>query len=223
MDRCRTQRSLARSSMQTLGSPPFEPLLRTGGAERLRSRAYEAGRRDLYGVALLRFSEDSAGATEGGSPSQSQTGAGDYARPWAGWESTGPQYLESPSRPSQVSISPTRYRDPESPASVEFGHHIYPTEKRLCLPRCRNGLVQSTSTLASTLEQSGDGFLSGGVRGGCCHLWSAGNFQHRPRSTVHLTRVCERGTQQGHPVQHGRTGEGPRQHFCRTSMEVCKI
>jgi len=109
MDRCRTQRSPACRSMQTLGAPPFELLLRAGGAECLRACAYEAGRRDLHGVALLRFPEDYAGTTEREAPSQPQTGAGDYAETWAGWESTGPLYLKGPFRPSQVSVSPTRY------------------------------------------------------------------------------------------------------------------
>ena len=112
---------------------------------------------------------------------------------------------------------------PQSPASVEFIRHIYPTEKRLCLSRRCNGLVQSTSSFASTLEQSGHSFLSRSVRGGHCHLRPAEYFQHRPRSTVHLTRVCECGTQQGHPIQHGRERESPRQYFCRTFVAIGKI
>lgn len=223
MDRYKTQRSSANSSMQTLGAPSFELLLRGDGAKCLRACAYETDRRDLHAVALLRIPKDYAGATEGGAPSQPQTGTEDYAGTWAGWKSTGPQYFKSSSRASQVSISPTRSRDPKSSASVEFGHHIYPIEKWLCLPRSRNGLVQSTGACASTLKQSGDKFLSRGIRGGHCYLWSAKHFQHRPRSAVHLARVCECSAQQRHPVQHGWTRESSRQHFCRTSMEVVKI
>ena len=223
MDRYRTQRSLACGSMQTHGTPALESLLRAGGAERLRPRTHGAGRRDLHGMAFLRFPANSAGTTEGREPNQSQMSAGDYAGTRTRWESTRPQYLKGSSRPSQVSVSPPRSRDPKSPASVEFRHHIYPTEKQLCLSRRCNGLVQSTSSFASTLEQSGHSFLSRSVRGGHCHLRPAEYFQHRPRSTVHLTRVCECGTQQGHPIQHGRERESPRQYFCRTFVAIGKI
>lgn len=223
MDKYHSQRSLACSSMQTPWAPSFELLLRAGGAECLRSCPHESSRRDLHRVAFLRFPKDYAGVAKRRTPNQSQTDTGDYAEPWTGWESTGSQHLKGPSRPSQVSISSTRSRDLSSPASMELGHHVYPIEKRLCLPRCRNRLVQSTGTLPSSLEQSGDSFLSGGIRGGHSHLWTAGYFQYRPRSAVHLSRVCECGSQQGHPVQHGRTRKSPRQYFRRASMEVGKI
>jgi len=191
MDRYCPQRPSYCGSMPTPGTPSFQLLLRANKAERLRACAYEAGRRDLHGVAVLWFAEDYAGTTKGGIPSQPQTGTRDYARPWTGWESTRPKYFQSPSRSSQVSVPPTWSRDHKSSASVEFGHHVYPIAERLCLPRCRNGLVQSVSSFAPTLEQPGDSFLFRGVRGGHCHLWPAENFQHRSRSTIYLQGVCE--------------------------------
>lgn len=65
MDKRRSQRPLDRSSMQAHRAPPFELLLRTNHSEPLRSLAHETSRRDLHGVALLRLSEDFAGASEG--------------------------------------------------------------------------------------------------------------------------------------------------------------
>lgn len=85
--------------------------------------------------------------------------------------------------------------------SMEFGYHVYRTQKRLCLSRCCDRLVQSISTLVPSLEQLGDCFLFGSLRGGNCHLWSTG---YRPGCTVYLARIYRSDTQQRHSIQHGR-------------------
>jgi len=223
MDRCLTQRSLNCRSMQVVGTLSFELLLRSSHAEYLRSYADAPSRRDLYKMAFLWLSENSRGAKEGRIRNQPQADSGNYAKTWTGWESTRSQYFKGSSRASQISLSSTRHQDSWSPGSMEHGYHIHQTENWLCLSCCRYGLVQSTSALVSGLKQFRNGLLLGSLRGSNYQLWSAGYFQYRSGSTVHLARICKCSTQQGHIVQYGWPRASARQYFCRTPMEIGKI
>jgi hypothetical protein len=223
MGRRFTQRPLYCRSMQTDGTFSFELLLRASRAERLRSHAHESGRRDLYEMAFLWFKENSRSNAEGRTRNKSQTDSGNYAEPWTCWESTRTQYFEGPSSAPQIPVPLTECRDLRPFGSMEFGHHVHPTLKRLCLSLCRDRLVHSISTLIPSLEQLEDSFLFGNIRGGKCYLWSTGYFQYRPGSTVYLSRICRSGTQQRHSIQHGWPRSSARQYFYRTSMEIGKI
>lgn len=223
MDQRCTQRSLDCRSVQAPGTPSFELLLRACNAERLRPYAYEAGRRDLHRVALLRLSKNHARATARRMRCQPKTDPKSYERAWSSREPTRSQYLKSPSGAHQVSVSLAQHRDHQALASVEYRHHVHPVAQRLCLSRCRNGLVQSVGSLSSPFEQLGDSFLLRGVRRSHQRPWSTRDFQYRPGSTVHLPGVCRCNTQQGHFLQHGRSRSGTRQYFCRAPMEIGKI
>ena len=223
MGKSRTHRSLHRDSMQFDGTPSVELLLPANRAQCLRSYAHEARRRDLYRVALLWLTEDSPGVKKEGARGQSETDPRDYARTWFGWKTTRAQHFKITSRASKIPVPSTRYRDSRAPGSLELGHHVHPIEKRLCLSCCRDGLVQSASSLTSGLKQPGDGLLFRSLRRGDCPLRSARYFQYRSGSSVHLARIYRGGTQQGHPIQYGWSRKGARQHFCRASMEISKI
>lgn len=223
MDQCCTQQSLDYRSVQAPGAPSLELLLRACNAGRLRPHAYETSRRDLHSVALLRLSKDHARATARRVRCQPKTDPEGYERTWASREPTRSQHLKSPSGAHQVPVSLAQHRDHQALAGVEYRHHVHPVAQRLCLSRRCDGLVQSAGALSSPLEQLGNGFLPGGVRRSHQCLWSAGNFQHRSGSTVHLPGVCRCDTQQRHSLQHGRSRSGTRQYFCRAPMEIGKI
>lgn len=217
------QRPLNCRSMQAAGAPSFKLLLRTAQAESLRSHAHATSRRDLYKMALLWISKDSASATERRPRNQSQTNSRNYAKTRARWKSAWAQYIKGSPRASQISLPFAWNRDSQPPGSMELGHNIHSVEKWLCLSRCCYRLVQSTGAFTPSLKQSRDGLLLGSVRGSNCHLWTTRHFQYRPGSTVHVGRICECGAQQGYSIQYGWPRTSSRQYFCRTPLEISKI
>lgn len=198
-------------------------LLQAGLANRLRSANHESCGRDLYGKTFLRLSKDHTQASKRGTQHQSQTDSKDHAGARALRKSTRPQHFKISSGACQIPISAKKLGDLWSLTGLEHRYHVYSSRKRVCLPSCCNGLVQSAGALAPAIEQLGNGFLLGSIRRGDYYLRPAGDLQYRSRSAVHLRRICECGARQKYSVQHGRKREGARQHFCRAPLEVGKV
>lgn len=210
-------------SVQTHGAVSIKLLLQAGATNRLRTVAHESDRRDLYGKALLWFSENYPDSSKGRTQRQSQTNSKDHARLGALWEQTRPQYLETPSTTCQISVSSPKLYNLRPITGLEHRYHVHPSTKWFCLPGCCNRLVQSAGALAPLIKQSRNSVLLGSLRRGDCQLWEARNLQHRSRGTVHIGRVRECSAWQKYSLQHGWQRKGSRQYFRRKTLEVCKI
>lgn len=211
------------SSVQTHGAVSIKLLLQASATNRLRFVAHEPSGRDLYGKTFLWFPKDYPGPSKGRAQCESQTNSKDHARLRALREPTRPKYLKTPSTTCQISVSSPRLCNLRPITGLEYRYHIHPSEKRLCLSGCCNGLVQSTGTVTSSIKQPRNSILFGSFRRGDYKLWEAGNFQYRSRSTIHIGGVRECSAWQKYSVQHGWQGKGSRQCFRRKALEVCKI
>jgi len=211
------------SSVQTRGAIPIKLLLRAGATNRLRFVAHEPSGRDLYGKTFLWFAKDYPCPSKRRTQCESQTNSKDHARIRALREPARSQHLKTPSTTCQISVSSQRLCNLRPITGLEHRYHIHPSEKRLCVSGCCNGLVQSTGTVTSSIKQPRNSILLGSLRGGDCNLWEAGNFQYRSRSTIHIRRVRESSASQKHSVQHGWQRKSTRQCFRRKALEVCEI
>ena len=223
MDKRGSCQSVNSGSVQAHRSPSLQLLLRAQRIESIHSDADEACRRNLHRLSLLRISQNYTRSSEGRSQCESQENSGSHEGTWSRRAATRSQYLEKPTRTPQVPISPARTRNHQTPAGMEFGHHIYQTSSRICVSCGGHGLVQSACSLTSAVKQSGQQLLCGSLRRGHRKLRSPRNFQHRPGSTIFLSGICGCCAAKRDPIQHGWSGESSRQCICRTSMENCKI
>jgi len=139
------------SSVQTHGAVSIKLLLRAGATNRLRFIAHEPSGRDLYGKTFLWFSKDDQGPSTGRTQCESETNSKDHARIRALREPARPQHLKTPSTTCQISVSSPRFCNLRPITGLEHRYHIHPSEKRLCLPSCCNGLVLS-HRLSNSLE-----------------------------------------------------------------------
>lgn len=223
MDSRLTKPTFDHSSVQTNRAVSIELLLQAGTTIRLRSLAHESSGRDLYGKALLRFSENYPDSSKRRTQRESQTHSEDHAKPGTLRKSARPQYLEASSRARQIPISSPRVFNFRPITGLEYRYHVHSPKKRLCLSGCGNRLVQSAGTLAPLIKQPGSSVLFGSLRRGNCELWEARNLQYRSRGTIHVGRICERSAWQKYSLQHGWQRKGSRQYFCRTTVEISKI
>lgn len=223
MDRRGSQQSIDRNPVPTHRVASIELLLRTVITECLRPDAHEAGRRDLHRKTLLWFSKDHAQVTTRGTQHQPEKNPRSYAEVGPGGESTRPQYLEEPPGASQIPISPTRSQDQLPPTGVEHRYYVHSIAGRVCISCSSDRLVQSACIVIPAFEQLRYPLLPGGIRRSDQCLWPTRDLQHRPRSAVYLTGICECSGWKRNSLQYGWSRASPRQHFCRTSMEIREI
>ena len=223
MDSRLTKRAFDSGSMQTHWVTSIELLLRAGTANRVRPADPESSGRDLYGKTLLWFSEDHTQASKRRAQRQSQTDPKNDEKTRTLWQPTGSQYLKSPPKTHQISISSTGYHNFWPSTSLEYRYHVHPITRRFCLYRSRNRLVQSARAFEPPVEQSRNGILLRSVRVGNTVLWATGNLQHRSRSAIYIRRICECCNRKKYSSQHGWQRKSTRQYFCRTPLEVSKI
>lgn len=223
MDRSEPQQAVGYSAMQAPRDTSIELLLRTGGAEYIRLVTHEAHRRNIHGKTFLRLSTDYARVEEGRTRCESQASSRGHEATRVSWKPTRSKHLEEPSAAPQIPIPSVWSGNPQTSPRVEHRHYIHSIAEWLRVPRGSNRLVQSPGACAPPLKQLRNSLLPRGVRGSNQDLRPARHFQYGPRGTVHLTGICERGARKKHPFQYGWSRASPRQHLCRTAMEICKI
>lgn len=223
MHRRQLQQSFNYSAMRVDRARTLKLLLRRENTSKLRPFSDETCRRGLHGMALLWFSQNYAGAEKGRAYSQPEAYPEKHAISWIGRSTARPKYLENPPAAQNISLSSERGKCFQTLASLEHRHHLYSFAGRLCISRCSDGLVQSICTFSSSFEQPRNKFLFGSSRRGSGRIWLSGNFQHRPRSTVHITRVCQCDTEEWNSLQHGRQRKSVRQYFCGAPLEIGEV
>ena len=223
MDRRKEQGSLDCCPVRIDRAIPTKLLLREDSSDNVRSHAHETRRRNLYSETILRISSDYRRSEEGRLQRKPQEDSRGYERSRVGREPARPQHVEEPSRTPQVSLSSKGSSHHEALAGVEYGYHIHPITGWVCVPRGCDRLVQSVSSIEPTLEQYGEQFLRGGLRGGRGDIRLSRDLQHRPGSAIFLSGFCKCHSRKGNTVQHGRKGEGLGQHLYRTSMEIREV
>lgn len=223
MDRIRTSRSLRSHPVRADWTTPSILLLQAGHSERQRPISQTARRRDLYGMAILWISENSRRASSRRTPGQSEESPKHYAGIGISWMRTWAQYISESTRAPKISVSSERFKNPTSRAGVEHGYHLHSSTRRLCLSDGCNRLVQSAGIGTLSVKQPGGVVLSRGSGAGPREVWSAGDFQHGPGSTIHEHCICECSSESWNPVEHGRTRTSSRQHLCREAVEIAQI
>ena len=105
---------------------------------------------------------------------------------------------------------------------LEFGHHLRADEARVHVPDGGDRLVQPVRVVVAAVEHTGGRVLSGGAGRGVVAR-QAGDFQHRPRVTVHVAgvhRPVGGGWGRGEP---GRAGACVGQRVRGASLEEREI
>ena len=120
MDSSLTKSTFDHDSVQTSGVVSIKLLLQAGTTDRVRSVAHESSGRDLYGKALLWFSENGSDPSKRGAQRESQTNSKDHARAGTLWEPTRPQYLQTSSKTGKISLSSQRVCNLGTISSLEY-------------------------------------------------------------------------------------------------------
>jgi hypothetical protein len=210
-------------SMQTLGCSTLKLLLQERAHQSDRVTTDATCRRDLYSTAFFRIAQDHAGTEKRRAQSQSQTRPEDYAAVRAKQQPARTQHFKIASRTYQVPL-PAWWRSSVSTSrSLEHRHHIYPPAQWVCIPRCRDRLVQPPGPLLSTLEQPGNKLLPRSLRRGHRTLRTTSNLQYRSRSAIYLKRVRASSSWSKYSLQHGWAWACARQCVCGTAMEVGQV
>lgn len=223
MDRKRSSRSFDQGAMCTHRIAQSQLLLSSCSGRCDQSRAHETHRRDLYRTTLQWLQGDRSEIAQGRIPGQPQTNPRTHAKAWIGWDSARAKHIQEPSRTSQIPLSFAWPFDSATFGRVEYGHHVYPPARRLCLPCSSHRLVQPPGSCISPLKQSGRRILLGRLRRSCRVLWKASDFQYRSRRAVFFAAICQCHIEQRDPIQHGWAWASSRQHLCGAPMEVGKI
>lgn len=223
MDRNRSQRAVYWRTMPTYWPLSLELLLYSSAAESIRPTADETGRRDLYRASLLWFSTYSERTLEGGASDQSEAGPGDYAEIGASWHFARPPHIEKSPGAPQISLPIAGALDCQANAGMELRYHLYSITRGVCVPHCRNRLVQPLRCFSPALKQPGEHLLHRGRRRGHRTLWAARDLQHRSRGAIFCRRICAGYSGQRDSAKYGRPGKSSRQYIRREALEVSEI
>jgi len=223
MDRDRSSPVFRSGSMHSTGIVPSFVLLQSSPTERRRAVFSAPYRRALHGTSVLWISENSSRARSRRLSGQSQEGADNHARAWAGWMPARSQHLSQSAGASEVSVPFKGAADCKTWPGVEHGYHLYPFARRICIPDSSHRLVQSPGIGKPSFKQLGWLVLPRSSGASIREIRPARDFQHGSRGTVHVCRICERGAESWNSIQHGWARTSSRQYFCRATMEVAEV
>ena len=208
--------------MRAFGSEPIDVLLSgVSGGSGERDSADALGR-GIYGQALFRNTEASDPAEKAGIPGQPETGP----PPDAGIGTFG-HLPEAPAEPSgppaqDLSVPSPRPVDREAQPGLEQRYYVRSAGPRLRLPCGDHRRVQPDGEFVGAFDDAGKGLLLGGAPGGP-GPGEAGDFQYRPRVSVHQPRIHGASGKPRDPGQHGRPRPGLRQHLRRATLAVGQV
>lgn len=223
MDRGQAQSALRGRAMRAHWFATVHLLLQSSTSQCGGAAFAATCRRDLYQAAILRISENPSGAGSRGLLGQSKEGPEHHEKSWSGGMPTRTSHIPKPSKTSEAPLSFERVGDCPTLPSLEHGHHLHKTPRRVCLSNGRHRLVQSPGTGKPSIEQLGRFILPRGSGAGAGPPREARDIQHRSRSAVHLHRVCRCCTGPRYPTQHGWPRASSGQYFCRKAMEVAEV
>ncbi len=106
---------------------------------------------------------------------------------------------------------------------LERRHHVYPSAQWVCLPRCRNRLVQQIRFVLPSLQQLRDKLLPRRPRRSDRTPRAAQNIQHRSRPFNLHRRSSFKRLLAGIFASAWRKRKGFGQCVCGASMEICEV
>lgn len=223
MDRRSACRTVDSGPMQASEHPAFQLLLQKRAHQAFRAAAYAPRRRDLHGAVISGFAKNCSGIEEGRLRRQSQACPTDHAALGTSQQPARTQHLQAASAAHQISLPAGRHGIGGTTDCLEHRYHVYPTAKRVCVPRRCNRLVQPLGAILSSFKQLGDELLPGRSRRGNRTAREAQNLQYRPRRAIYLERVRPGGDWPGYSLQHGRSRPRFGQRVRGTAMEIGEV
>ena len=134
MDRHKARWAVSGSPVQVALHSSLQLLLQAGSSTPIRTAAHASCRRDLYGLAILWFAEDSPGAEEGGVRCQPKARATHHAAPRFGEQSTRTKHLKATPRAHQTPLFVKRPALARAPGGLEHRYYLHSAPKRVCVP-----------------------------------------------------------------------------------------
>lgn len=184
MDRRAEHSTVSGGPMQTLKYPALQLLLQRRAGQAFRAAAHASRRRDLYGTVISGLAQDRSGVKAGRLRHQSQACPENYAALGNSQQPARTQYLQAAPRAHQISLPAGRRGVGGTVDCLEYGYHVYPAAKRVCVPRRCNRLVQPPGAILSPLQQLGDELLPGCPRRSDRTAREAQNLQYRSRRAI---------------------------------------